>query len=131
MSSTSSPPLAAPCTEGHLKATGLDLASHSKYAKYRVASSGEIVYFQDDNDKQADSHFQSLQELKIQNIAKMDDMDFDDVAKVEQEMRSHMNRLHEYNELKDVGQALLGRLAILRGLTTKALYPEFGIELED
>jgi hypothetical protein len=42
-------------------------------------------------------------------------------------------RLHEYNEIKDVGQALLGMLAQVRGqgATTKDLYGEFGLELDD
>ncbi|XP_077334863.1 DNA repair protein SWI5 homolog, partial [Lithobates pipiens] len=47
------------------------------------------------------------------------------------ELDKHISLLHEYNELKDTGQMLLGRLAILRGITTKDLYSEFGLDLED
>ncbi|XP_035685320.1 DNA repair protein SWI5 homolog [Branchiostoma floridae] len=39
--------------------------------------------------------------------------------------------LHRYNEMKDVGQMLLGRLATLEGVTTREMYHEFDLELED
>ncbi|XP_069800054.1 DNA repair protein SWI5 homolog, partial [Dendropsophus ebraccatus] len=48
-----------------------------------------------------------------------------------EELDEHISLLHEYNELKDTGQMLLGRLAVLRGVTTKDLYAEFGLDLED
>lgn len=48
-----------------------------------------------------------------------------------EELDKHISLLHEYNELKDTGQMLLGRLAVLRGVTTKDLYAEFGLDLED
>ncbi|KAM8934274.1 DNA repair protein SWI5 homolog [Pelodytes ibericus] len=47
------------------------------------------------------------------------------------ELEEHISLLHQYNELKDAGQMLLGRLAVLRGVTTKDLYAEFGMEMED
>ncbi|XP_066436580.1 DNA repair protein SWI5 homolog [Eleutherodactylus coqui] len=48
-----------------------------------------------------------------------------------EELDKHISLLHEYNELKDTGQMLLGRLAVLRGVTTKDLYAEFGLDLDD
>ncbi|XP_063794566.1 DNA repair protein SWI5 homolog [Pseudophryne corroboree] len=47
------------------------------------------------------------------------------------ELDKHISLLHQYNELKDTGQMLLGRLAFLRGVTTKDLYAEFGMDLDD
>ncbi|NXR18133.1 SWI5 protein, partial [Cinclus mexicanus] len=48
-----------------------------------------------------------------------------------EELDKHISLLHEYNEIKDAGQMLLGRLAVIRGVTTKQLYPEYDLELSD
>ncbi|XP_032978850.1 DNA repair protein SWI5 homolog, partial [Rhinolophus ferrumequinum] len=47
------------------------------------------------------------------------------------ELDDHISQLHEYNDIKDVGQMLLGKLAVIRGVTTKELYPEFGLDMND
>jgi hypothetical protein len=47
------------------------------------------------------------------------------------ELDDHISQLHEYNDIKDVGQMLLGKLAVIRGVTTKELYPEFDLDLND
>ncbi|XP_071947274.1 DNA repair protein SWI5 homolog isoform X2 [Antedon mediterranea] len=47
---------------------------------------------------------------------------------VEEELQVHIEKLHEYNELKDAGQMLL---ATLEGRTTKEMYEKFGLDLDD
>ncbi|KAM7393035.1 hypothetical protein PAMA_007924 [Pampus argenteus] len=60
-----------------------------------------------------------------------------DIAQLEaegyrvEELEHHIDMLHEYNDIKDIGQSLLGRIAALRGTTTRDLYSHFGLELED
>ncbi|XP_030291428.1 DNA repair protein SWI5 homolog [Sparus aurata] len=48
-----------------------------------------------------------------------------------EELEHHIDMLHEYNDIKDIGQSLLGRIAALRGTTTRDLYSHFGLELDD
>lgn len=43
----------------------------------------------------------------------------------------YIELLHDYNELKDVVQAMLGRLAVMRNMTTRELYPEFDLDPKD
>ncbi|PRP74664.1 hypothetical protein PROFUN_13711 [Planoprotostelium fungivorum] len=45
--------------------------------------------------------------------------------------KRHLQMLHDYNDAKDAGQMLLGRLAVMEGLTTKDMYQQYGLELED
>ncbi|EPQ17172.1 DNA repair protein SWI5 like protein [Myotis brandtii] len=47
------------------------------------------------------------------------------------ELEDHISQLHEYNDIKDAGQMLLGKLAVIRGVATKELYPEFGLDMSD
>ena len=49
----------------------------------------------------------------------------------EEELQQHIDRLHEYNEVKDMGQLLLGKLAEVEGTTTAAIYQRFELELDN
>ena len=49
----------------------------------------------------------------------------------EDELQQYIDHLHEYNEIKDVGQLLLGKLAEVRGTTVSELYREFDLSLDD
>lgn len=46
-------------------------------------------------------------------------------------MKKHINLLHEYNDIRDIGQGLIGMIADNRGLRISDLYPEFGLDPKD
>ena len=48
-----------------------------------------------------------------------------------EELQTHIDTLHQYNELKDIGQILLGKLAEVEGTTTASLYARYGLELDN
>ncbi|KAJ2491646.1 swi5-like zinc finger protein [Coemansia sp. RSA 2050] len=43
----------------------------------------------------------------------------------------HIDRLHRYNDIKDAGQLLFGKLAELKGKTVKDIYKEYSVNIED
>lgn len=48
-------------------------------------------------------------------------------------VRTHIKLLHQYNEMRDVGQGLIGMVADNRGLRISELYEsgEFGVGVKD
>ena len=42
-------------------------------------------------------------------------------------MNNHIRQLHKYNEIRDVGQGLIGMIAELRGVRVVDVYKEFDI----
>ncbi|KAF7678791.1 DNA repair protein SWI5 like protein [Astathelohania contejeani] len=46
---------------------------------------------------------------------------------IDVEIKKFIRKLNLYNEIKDIGQMLMGKIADLRGVTTRELHEEFGI----
>lgn len=44
-----------------------------------------------------------------------------------EELQSHIENLHQYNEIKDAAQLVMGRLAELEGVTTKEIHERYGV----
>uniref|UniRef100_T1IY55 DNA repair protein SWI5 homolog n=1 Tax=Strigamia maritima TaxID=126957 RepID=T1IY55_STRMM len=49
----------------------------------------------------------------------------------EEELEVHIDKLHRYNEIKDVAQMVMGRIAVLDGVTTKDVHEKYGIGSKD
>ncbi|CAK8694470.1 unnamed protein product [Clavelina lepadiformis] len=49
----------------------------------------------------------------------------------ETDLQLYIEKLHEYNEVKDVAQMVIGRLAVQLQTTTRSLYKQFDLELND
>uniref|UniRef100_A0A8D1JYI9 DNA repair protein SWI5 homolog n=1 Tax=Sus scrofa TaxID=9823 RepID=A0A8D1JYI9_PIG len=86
---------------------------------------------------QADAASEDSLHLDIQRLKEKRDMLDKEISQFisegysVDELEDHISQLHEYNDIKDVGQMLLGKLAVIRGVTTKELYPEFGLDMDD
>jgi hypothetical protein len=46
-------------------------------------------------------------------------------------VKKHIKLLHDYNDIRDVGQGLVGMIADNRGVRIGELYDEFGVGLKD
>jgi DNA repair protein Swi5/Sae3 len=46
-------------------------------------------------------------------------------------VQQHIRLLHEYNEIKDVGQGLMGMIADARGVRVVDVHREFGVGEKD
>ncbi|GAB6021907.1 swi5-like zinc finger protein [Chamberlinius hualienensis] len=49
----------------------------------------------------------------------------------ESQLELHISKLHEYNEIKDATQMVLGQLAMLEGLTVAQLHQRFHLDLKE
>lgn len=76
-----------------------------------------------------------LIEEHASNIELSDDdgepTDADITAAANKIVKDHIKLLHEYNELKDVGQGLMGLIADQRGVRIVEVQDEFGIDAND
>lgn len=66
--------------------------------------------------------------FQISQLPITDDKSDQEITKC---IKEHMNLLHEYNEIKDIGQILIGKIAELKGTTSKAIYSEYDLDLTD
>ncbi|XP_010855268.1 PREDICTED: DNA repair protein SWI5 homolog [Bison bison bison] len=86
---------------------------------------------------QADRTSEDSLQLDIQKLKEKKDMLDKEISQLlsegysVDELEDHISQLQEYNDIKDAAQMLLGRLAVIRGVTTKELYPEFGLDMND
>ena len=53
------------------------------------------------------------------------------IARANAVSREHIARLHKYNEIKDVAQALIGMIAESRGVRVRDCQQEFGLGDKD
>ena len=44
------------------------------------------------------------------------------------QLKEHMNRLHKYNDAKDIGQTLMGCLANMENVKIQQVYEEYGLD---
>ena len=73
----------------------------------------------------------SIDELEAELFKLNKDISLLSEAHSEEDLELHIKALHEYNEIKDVGQLLLGKLAESLGMTTVDMYDRFSLNVDD
>lgn len=86
----------------------------------------------------SESDLKKLKEIKAQAFqieseikSRKEEVGFIKDTEITLAHKTYMDRLHRYNEAKDMAQALMGKLAQLTGTTTRNLYPNFGLSFDD
>ncbi|QSZ30895.1 hypothetical protein DSL72_000453 [Monilinia vaccinii-corymbosi] len=125
-----------------------------KYASSTTASSkGKVSASQVSNSsnnssssQRQDAFFAEMKAIKISSILSRNAQLKSEIAqKVEktqeisqgleqparETVKRHIKLLHDYNDIKDVGQGLLGMIADNRGVRVGELYEEFGVNIAD
>ncbi|CZR54772.1 uncharacterized protein PAC_04656 [Phialocephala subalpina] len=73
----------------------------------------------------------SLQAEIATKRAKRDELQQGLIQPAAETVKRHIKLLHDYNDIKDIGQGLVGMIADQRGLRVGELYEEFGVDLKD
>ena len=100
-----------------------DLVRNKRLRKVKVTDGFYYLMLKEQPDE--------LANLKKENKRLLDILGVTDIKEEEVMYEEYIKRLHQYNELKDTVQMLMGRLAVLENCTTKDLYPEFDLSPKD
>ena len=69
--------------------------------------------------------------LQIQKSLELELATLKKNSELQDSMKEIMTLLHEYNDIKDATQVVLGALATMRGVTVTSLHEEFNLPLKD
>ncbi|KAL9643057.1 hypothetical protein ABK040_003858 [Willaertia magna] len=93
-------------------------------------NTAKIVFIKTELSEEEQEELKNLKE-KLSELEEEHKQLNDEFEKKQTLANEHIKKLHEYNEMKDIGQMLLGQLAHLDNTTVAKLYEKFGLELED
>lgn len=137
------PATIAPVTQPQLQATALESGQHVSPRPTAILTSQEITIAELRAQKSA--LLASLGALPAIRVLIEEDQpsdvdmsdgdgvstDADITAAANKIVKGHIKLLHEYNELKDVGQGLMGLIADQRGVRIVEVQDQFGIDAND
>ena len=69
--------------------------------------------------------------FKIKQSLQNELTEFKSNSELQDSMKEVMDLLHEYNDIKDATQTVLGALATMRGVTVASLHEEYELPLKD
>ncbi len=85
-------------------------------------------YKKEENNDKSNNKINKIKNEKIKKINELK-IEIEKMKKEKQKKRCKL--LHKYNDLKDIAQEILGRIAIKKNITVKELYEEYDINEND
>lgn len=87
-----------------------------------------LFLFKSDQIQQLQEIRNEIEKLETENQDIKSRLDIDDI---EYALKEHIRKMHEYNDVKDNVQLLLGKLAEFKGCTIKEMYKEYDLDFND
>lgn len=106
-------PFKSPCSHDNKTASPRRSDNQRTKASSKVELAREVVELQEQSER-LDEEIEALSKDYSQD-----------------KLPQYIDKLHEYNEIKDIAQMLIGKIAEKKGTTTKSLYPHFNLALDD
>ena len=72
-----------------------------------------------------------INKIKNEKIKKINELKIEIEKRKKEKQKKRCKLLHKYNDLKDIAQEILGRIAIKKNITVKELYEEYDINEND
>ncbi|EPZ31261.1 hypothetical protein O9G_000906 [Rozella allomycis CSF55] len=107
----------------------LDTLVNENYIKECRSTNGMIIYVKIPSSERIKLSLQmKIDSLQQEVDEKMDELEIIDI---ENEYKDYLNLVHTYNDLKDAGQKIIGILAVNKGVTSRELYKDFDLNIDD
>ena len=85
-------------------------------------------YKKEENDDKSNN---KINKIKNEKIKKINELKIEIEKRKKEKQKKRCKLLHKYNDLKDIAQEILGRIAIKKNITVKELYEEYDINEND
>jgi len=104
--------------------TALGVLIEKKKLSYKTVGDTSLYWV-------TDKHWESLGDLQQTAQTLVNEWGQLEKDKKSEPEQIYINILHEYNEMKDSGLLLLGKLAEIEGVPIKKMFEQFDLELDD
>ena len=91
----------------------------------------EIINSDYKKEEKNDKSNNKINKIKNEKIKKINELKIEIEKRKKEKQKKRCKLLHKYNDLKDIAQEILGRIAIKKNITVKELYEEYDINEND
>ena len=91
----------------------------------------EIINSDYKKEENNDKSNNKINKIKNEKIKKINELKIEIEKMKKEKQKKRCKLLHKYNDLKDIAQEILGRIAIKKNITVKELYEEYDINEND